>query len=296
MAQSLWLTRRNGKVRGPYPAPVIVQYLILGRLTPEDEVSLDGHAWFSIRDSGYFRSTLDALPGGESQPAAAADWNEERDLARRRWLDERQEVDSLPGTAEEHRSGEPAGQAVLRHDHQETQALVKAARCTKPTFLAALLALLILLAIGWAVLQGQREQPELEPHLLGVPDCQAAPADNVVWRGCDKRNALLGRASLANARMHEVRLDSADLRGARLSYADLTQASLRGADLSGANLTGADLSGADLTGANLGGANLEYATLVRARLDGTRLEGAALGKAAWQDGRVCAVGSVGGCG
>lgn len=296
MAQSLWYIRRDGKVRGPYPAPVIVQYLILGRLAPDDEVSLDGNAWFSIRDSGYFQSTLDNLPGREGRGGGEADWDQERDQARKRWLDERQAADAMPDPVEEHRSGETVQQAALRHDHRETQELLAGARHAKPAFWAALFALLILLVIGLAVLLGQREQPDLKPHLVGVPDCLAPAMDGVVWRGCDKRKAVLRQASLGNAQLRAIRLDSADLRGARLAYADLTQASLRGADLTGADLTGADLTGADLTGANLGMAKLEYATLVRARLDGARLEGAALGKAAWQDGRLCAAGSVGACG
>lgn len=77
----------------------------------------------------------------------------------------------------------------------------------------------------------------------------------------------------------------ADFDGADLSLADLratrlVDASLRRAKLEHADLTNADLRYADLTEASLGGAELR-----RARLDHAR----------WNDGRVCASGSVGVC-
>lgn len=291
MAQSLWYTRRGGKTLGPFPAPVIVQYLTLGRLGPDDEISLDGHAWFGIRESGYFQSTLNELDiegGGDG-------WDREREQARKRWLDERLTAEPLDAQESEQRSGEKAIQAALRHDHQETQTLLETSRSSKPPFWAVVVALLILVGVGALVLLGQSEQPAVAPRLVGIPDCGAPPAQGVTWRGCDLRNGKLAGAELRDGQLQDAWLDGADLKGAQLAYADLGQASLRGADLTGANLTGADLSGADLSGASLENTKLDYATLTRAHLDGARLEGATLDKAVWQDGRICAEGSRGRC-
>lgn len=293
MTQPLWYLRHDDQVRGPYPAPVIVQYLTLGRLTPDSQISLDAQSWFSIRDSGYFQTALDELK--HARQAQEPGWDKERDKARKRWLDEREAVEPLPEQTPEHRAGEPAQAATLRQDHQETRTLLTEARQLKPAIWVALLAGLVLAGIAAVVFWGQPEEPAVTPRLLGVPDCAAAPAEGVLWRGCDKRDARLANAPLRNAKLNEARLDGANLRGADLSYAELGQASLRGADLSGANLSGANFGRVDLSGASLADATLTYATLRDARLDGTRLDGARLGKATWTDGRVCAEASVGAC-
>jgi hypothetical protein len=293
MTQPLWYLRHHDQIHGPFPTPVIVQYLTLGRLTPDSQVSLDAQSWFSIRDSGYFQTALEELdtPRQVQEPG----WDEEREKARKRWLDERQMVEPLPENMSEHRAGESAQAAALRQDHQETQALLTEARHLKPATWIALLAGLVLAGIAAVVLWGQPEQPAVIPRLVELPDCAARPAEGVVWRGCDKRDARLANAPLRNGQLNEARLDGADLSGADLSYADLGQASLRGADLSGADLTGANLGRADLSGASLAEANLSYASLRDARLDGARLDGAQLGKATWTDGRVCHQASVSAC-
>lgn len=293
MTQPLWYLRQADQLRGPFPAPVITQYLTLGRLTPDSLISLDGQSWFSIRDSGHFQTTLEALTQGN--PPEESGWDKEREEARKRWLDERQTIQPLPDSAVEHRAGEPSQAAALRHDHQVTQDLLSQARHLRPAIWVAGIAGLVLAGVAGIVLWGQPEQPPVTPRLLEVPDCAAPPAAGVVWRGCDKRDARLARANLRNGQLHGVRLDGADLRAVDLSYADLGQASLRGADLSGARLVGAGLGQVDLAGASLRDTDLQYASLRDARLDGTRLDGARLDKATWTDGRVCAEASLGAC-
>lgn len=293
MTQPLWYLRQNNQVRGPFPAPVIVQYLTLGRLTPDSPVSLDAESWFSIRDSGYFQAALEELE--HARRSQEPGWDDEREKARLRWLDERQAVDPPPAQNAEHRASESDQTTTLRRDHLVTQKRLAEARHLGPARWVAALAALVIAAIAGVVLWGQPDQPAVVPRLVGVPDCPAAPAPGVVWRGCDKRHAQLPNADLGNAQLNGVRLDGANLRGARLAYADLGQASLRGADLTGADLSGASLERADLSGASLAGTQLAYANLRQARLDGARLEGARLDKATWTDGRVCAPASVGLC-
>lgn len=291
MTQPLWYVRREDDVRGPYPAPVISQHLMLGRLNPDSQISLDGQSWMTVATSGYFRDTLAQL----ALPPEAQGWESEREKARRRWLDERDRVEPLATEVEEKRAGESAMESALRQDHQDTRHLLADQKRRPGGRLAVMAALGLLATIGAVVFLAQSDQPLRTPVLARLPDCAAGPSDGVNWSGCDKRNARLTGASLGNGVLARARLDGADLRQARLTYAELAQVSLRGADLTGADLTGADLTGADLTGANLAQAGLSYANLTRALLDGVRLDGAHLDKTTWVDGRTCVAGSLGVC-
>ncbi len=40
-----WYTRREGRVRGPFPATEVTRYVLLGRIRLEDELSADGERW-----------------------------------------------------------------------------------------------------------------------------------------------------------------------------------------------------------------------------------------------------------
>jgi hypothetical protein len=103
--------------------------------------------------------------------------------------------------------------------------------------LVALLALVVLVGIGW-------HWGRLQPYWVAK------------YRGdrADLQEAVLARAPLAGARLsganlRGANLRGADLRGASLYYADLGRADLRKADLRGANLWGAKTKGTDFTGA-----------------------------------------------
>jgi hypothetical protein len=86
-----------------------------------------------------------------------------------------------------------------------------------------------------------------------------------------------------------------NLSGLRLVGFDLTKCNLKGADLSNVNLERADLEEANLELADLSGANMKMTDLRVTGLKGTRLERAILDGAIWQDGMVCARGSIGHC-
>jgi Pentapeptide repeats (8 copies) len=298
MAQPLWYVQVRDQTLGPFPAPQIQQYLLLGRLKAEDLISLDGRSWIKVSDSGQFDAVLQGL--GRPEPAEAdgvADWGQERQQARRRWLDERLDTQPLAPESTEQRGGEPVALAALRHDHAQTQSLAAKAFNRPPAYWIAAAALLVLLGVAAAVWYGQMKQPQpITAPLTTVTNCGSVPAPGVDWEGCDKHGVAFPHANLNGAKMSGVRLDAASLRSADLSYVDLSRASLRGADLSGANLTGAELSGADLTGADLSGAVLDYAILRGALIPGVRFSSARLGRAVWVDGRECAPGSLGGCG
>ncbi len=298
MAQSLWYVRVRDQTLGPFPAPQIRQYLVLGRLVAEDLISLDGHAWIKISQSGQFEDTLQGL--SRTRPDAVkdeADWDLERQMARKRWLDERLDTRPLAPESTEQCDGEPVALAALRHDHAQTQVLAREALNKRPAYWIGFAALLTLLGVAAAVWYGQMQQPPpVTASLTPVANCAAAPAPGVIWQGCDKHGAALARVDLNGAKMSKISLDAASLQRTDLRYADLSGASLRGTNLSGANLTGADLTGADLSGADLSGAILEYATLKGAIIPGVRFASTRLGRAIWVDGRECTPGSVDNCG
>lgn len=301
MPQTLWYIRSGDRSSGPFPTGQIIQFLELGRLRPNDLVSLDGHAWMSVQECGRFEATLRSLEEAAARTPATGqgpeDWARERALARKRWLDERDQSGPAPAESGEARSAEAQIITALRQDHAHTEELTREVLTRRPSYRIGLVALVVLVAIALAVWFGQMHQPEpAAARLTTLADCTAPAGPEVGWQGCDKRQARLAGVDLKGARLERIRLDGADLQRADLSYANLRGASLRGVDLSGARLVGADLAGADLSGANLSEANLEYATLTGANLEGVRLYGTRLGKAAWTDGRLCAPQSLDSCG
>ena len=90
-------------------------------------------------------------------------------------------------------------------------------------------------------------------------------------------------------------LSGKNLCGLRLIGLDLSKCNFKGADLSNANLERADLGEAILERANLSGANMKMTDLRVTGLKGARLERAVLDGAIWQDGTICAKGSIGSC-
>ena len=68
----LWYTRRDGEVSGPFSTSVLRNKILLGRLTPNDEVSLDKSTWLPIAqhqelqpDSDHIQAKRTKLPQDE---------------------------------------------------------------------------------------------------------------------------------------------------------------------------------------------------------------------------------------
>ncbi|ROR35140.1 pentapeptide repeat-containing protein [Inmirania thermothiophila] len=283
---ALWYTRRGGAVRGPFPTGLVRRFVLLGRLRPEDEVSLDRVAW----------SRLGEHPELVPEELRLRDTPEgrERYLLALRREDERRGVERRRGPGRggrrrgERRAEEPE---ALRRARALRPQVVAGGRLQRLGLAVAVLLAGVIVAL-YAVAPVRSPQPSLR--------CDAPPAPGVDWRDCVFDGVRLGAVDLARARLRSARLARADLAGARLTAADLSFAALGGArlahaDLRGARLVGADLAGADLAGADLEGADLAYANLTGARLAGAHLDGARLDKAVWVDRRICAVGSRGAC-
>lgn len=92
-----YLLRRGGETSGPYPRGLLLRHRALGRVAPNDEVSVDGVEWATIAETPDLADEEPVLnaPGTTDDPQ----WIEERRLARLRWLDERAQPDRRAGAA-----------------------------------------------------------------------------------------------------------------------------------------------------------------------------------------------------
>ncbi len=294
--RTLWYTRREGVVRGPYPARQVSRYILLGRIRDTDELRPDGGDWKPVCDCPDLIPEVMQLPPTEE--------NRQKLLIARMREDERQPGDRRQRAAgaaaqpqerrspPERRRVEPP--ELLRHrelKYQVSHVRPGEAKLYRypVTFTALVLAGFL---ISFALKQ---EQAQSVP-----PDCAAHPRPGVNWNNCNLSGLRSEQADLLGARMRNARLDAAQLASARLAHADLEYTSLnlsnlQAADLSHANLRGVALRGSDLRNAKLVEANLSYANLSGARLEGADLRGAILDHSIWTDQRSCAAGSVGEC-
>ena len=293
----LWFTRMDGAVQGPHPSGLISRFLLLGRLTLDDDISLDGENWQPVR--AFPRLIPEELHHGDT-PEARERLLQAR-LREDERLRERRGSGPVPPEVRDMRVGErrqPEPETMLRHRRQRAEWLARpresldaAMRGPIPWVGAGAAILVAVILVVWST-------DGVEPGTL--PDCHLPAAPEVNWSYCrmvglDLRGVDLSRANLRNTDFLETRLDGARLSDADLSYADLRRTRLDDADLRGAVLTGATLQEAVLARANLEGADLSYVSVLAADLTEARLDGAVLDRAIWTDGRICANGSVGTC-
>ncbi len=281
----LWYIKRGGQQRGPYPSAVIERNIGLGRIIATDFLSTDGEQWLAATEFPDFELHL------QSKGTDAARKLEERQHERRAALRAARLHTEVRKQAERRRPEDPHEIQSREKSYQVWHSLDSPRVAPTRVFIGIGIAVCVLVASSWLA---QRTDT---PH---VAQCEAGPAAGVVWDFCDKQGANLSAAnlsggSLKNANLSDTNLAAANLSGADLAYANLAAAKLLNADLRGANLTGAILRGADLSGADLTGATLSFADLTDAKLAATTLRQAVLAQTIWQDGVVCAAGSVGRC-
>ena len=269
MNAQTWYVRRGRQVRGPFPASVVANFRARGKLGDGDEVSCDLETWRPVGEIASRRRNF-------REPRATAT-----------------EAAGEPGApGEEHGAATPGptpAPVAARSDYVERLMRQRDNRWLQGAVVAGLLASILAAALSL----------DDRSDVKGA-DCLAAAAPGVNWSSCGKDAAQLAGVDLRGALLNGTRVRDADFKGARLTnanlaYADFGASTLAYADLVGASLKGATLKGADLGSADLTGADLSYADLTGARLGGARLDGAVLDNAIWNDGRVCAVGSLGAC-
>jgi len=312
-----WYTRRGDQIRGPFPAPQISRFILLGRIHDTDELSTDQISWQKVSDVPIL--VPEELKADLSDPEAyeklmiARMREDERNARDRR--DESEPGDPMPdrrSTDNGRRQDEE--DAMLRHREIKTAIAEAAAHRKHHYFLRGVLATLFLVSIISAAwyFQPWQEQESADCNALAQPwvnwdNCLMEGVKLVTadLRGAHLRNANMGGADLRGAQLAGADIAYTNLVGANLSGAELTQAimlgaNMRNADLAGADLSSADLSyailkGADLTNADLRESDLSNADLTGATLKTAKLEGAKLDHVIWLDGSVCAIGSVGKC-
>ncbi|MFA5626771.1 MAG: pentapeptide repeat-containing protein [Thiohalomonadaceae bacterium] len=277
-----WFVRRNKEVKGPFPARLIGSYILLGRISEQDEASQDRQEWLPI--SAIPELIPKVIHAARAHPDDAE--AQERLAAARRWADERAVAKGPPSNGDR-REGE---EDVLVVFHEIDG--IHPGRAIKPRdyflVIGALLALILI-----AFLIPSTDKPD-------EPECDAPPAPGVNWSNCRMEGGQYPNANLAGANLRSANLIGAVLRAANLvnsdlSYANLSLANLRGANLHGASLKGANLRNTDLTNANLESTDLSYADLSAVDLQAVNLAGARLDHAIWRGGASCLPGSVGEC-
>ena len=286
----LWFMRRDGEVRGPFPGAQITRYILLGRIHPVDEISLDRSDWRPVADVAEVQPT--GLENEDSQVLALRRADE-------RLADDRRADQSAAQLAEfqnrrkgDRRRDEP--EFVVQHREVKTR-LFKEDSTPRETVLRQAMFVLVVLALVLIAMFLYTPAP-----VDGTLHCGDPAAAGVSWNNCHKEGANLVSADLHAAHIKNADLSGAHLRGAKLggsdlSYTNMSAADLSYSDLSQALLVGAGLRNADLSYANLHGADLSYADLRGANLGAADLTGVKLDNAIWIDGNECAVGSVGGC-
>jgi len=291
--KGLWFVRKDGRIRGPFPAGQIAREILLGRIRENDELSSDREHW----------QPLSALP----QLVPEAMWHTDTEEGQQRLLlarlrederlhDRRGPGHSLADSNQRHGDRRTVESFdVVAHRKRVTRwAAAEETKEERNLLLPAAVIMITLFILATYFLWYRPAVP------LAERDCQAAAAPAVDWNNCEMPGRILRHADLSRANLSNAKLTGADLQGTQLRAADLSYASLEGADLRGANLRAANLKGALLYGANLSlsdlrDADLGYANLQAANLNGMSLSGAKLGRAIWTDGRVCSADSVGEC-
>ncbi len=292
----LWFTRRDGVVRGPYPANQVSRYILLGRIRESDELKQDDGDWVSL--SAY----PELIPEVMNLPPSKE--NLQKLLMARMHEDERQPGDRrerAPNHASagyrERRGGERRREETedeLRHRllrYQFSHRIPVSRKLYRYPLVASVLVLLGL-TVSYVL-----EQFEPEPV---APDCAARARPGVNWNNCNQTGLVANQADLVGASISNARMDAAQLSGARLTganfeYSSLNLSNLRQADLSHARLVGVTLRGADLRNSTLVQADLSYANLSGASIEGANFTGAILDNAIWIDQKPCVPGSVGAC-
>ncbi len=294
-APRLWYVRRDYTVLGPFPTATVHDFVIIGRLQLDDDVSPDSRQWRTLSEVEELVPSLLREPESEER--------ERRLLEARMRADERlrDRRGNLKPASDDRRSGaerrgeEPPELLTYRELRRRvSDGYLEHHSSFWPMVLLAIL-LLLLLGAGFYFYLVRGTQVAARG-----PDCSLAAAPGVNWSNCGKESARLARVDLRGARLTSTRLagaslQQADLRAADAAYADFSGATLRRADLRGGRFLGAAFRNSDLTEARLDEADLRFADLRGATLSDVSADGVLLDRAIWVDGRVCAKGSTGRC-
>lgn len=281
--KTIWYLRRSGKIKGPFPAGQISQYVLLGRISTEVEASQDKEVWVPIK----------RLPELIPEVMVAALDDEDREAQRRlqaarRWADERRGLD------EEWEQADRRNPIASEHSRMAHAFPIRQVSLYRWMIGVSVFVMLVVFGVMQYTsdfeLQGEQ----------AVVNCKEKPAPGVNWSNCRMSGLQLLKSDLKGANLYSAVLYGSNLYGsnlssANLSYADLSMTNLSYVEFLHAILKGASLHNADLTNTDLSEADLSYADLTGAKLQGAILTGSRLGNTIWIDGRTCLPDSVGIC-
>ncbi len=290
--QKLWFIRRSDSIRGPFPSGTLRRFMLLGRVLPSDQVSLDKKEWQSvmhvpevvppeIRKAAAEGKLYEVLPVrlGEDERKGVERRSKEEDLKYKNKRKGQRRKDE--------------SELIKRHQLSKTQ-LIEQYKIRRIPYLGFLVvSVLVFVSVGVGLYLGS-------PDVIPDPDCSSGAAPGVNWRSCrldavSYESANLQGAVLNSAVLRMAKLSGSDLNNADMQYADLSGSDLSYSEISEAKMKGINLQNADLTNVDLTNSDLSYANLQNSKMGGAKIDGAKMTKAIWIDGSVCGPGSVGKC-
>ena len=283
---TLWYTRQQGSVKGPFNTAIISKQLTIGRLKPFDEVSSDQVSWYKLSSRPQF--TQDLNPETTEQLKKRLD---ERNGFDRRFA-ETSELPTMQQRENDRRQAET--ELEIRRRQLHTLLMNKFRQRKEKLFWPLITTFFALTAVFMLAI--------LYPEKLPIPlaNCNAPASPNVNWSNCLKpqiniKNNDLTGAQLRNSQLLGSNMMNTSLIGADIAYADLRFTNLSYAQLQNAILVGANLNKADLSYADLTNTDMSYTNLSGANLGGSVLDNVRLDHAIWINGRSCAANSIGRC-
>jgi hypothetical protein len=237
-SKQLWYTRRGNEVRGPFPAPQISRFILLGRIRETDELSSNQHDWQKVSDVPVLLP--EELQGNQDDPAAR-----ERLMIARMREDERSSRSRRGEASSEGNSERPAEERrqrddndrrkseedqLIRHREIKTAIADSAKQHKEHHFFRGVFATLVLAGLiggAWYYQPWQKQDSA---------DCNAPAQPWVNWSNCSMEGVRLVNTDLRGARMRSAKLAGGDFRGSQLGGADLSYTNMVGANLSGAQM------------------------------------------------------------
>ncbi len=214
--QKLWQVRRKGAVQGPFPSGTLRRFLLVGRISLDDEVSFRQDHWQPVRDVPEVipPEVRKALAGGDPDAILPSRMREDERNGRDRRRDQ-EGKDDWRRRREDRRRQEP--HIMQRHRLSRTQLLEAASRTGIPLPGILVIGLVVVLTIGFGVYLGA-------PPIIPDPDCSASPQARVNWRNCKLDNLWAESKDLDDAQLNNASLRGAHLSGSHLNRADLQYA------------------------------------------------------------------------
>ncbi len=268
----LWYIKRKGQIKGPFPTGLMSQNILLGRIHPDDQISLDKQLW---KKASSVKEVMPDVIKHRDDPNY-----KERLKAARRWADERQHVRQVGANGKER---------IFKVRKKMTHLGIKT---LSPLGIISVSLVLMMFVGIFFVFTPEQSSTEI--------DCQARATDNGIYDSCHLQRKIFNQVSLKNSSFKNALLQNsqfkgADLRQSQLDYANLSMADLSLANMSQSSLKAVDLRGANLYRADLSHTDLSYADLTGANGKEVKLTGAILKNTIWFNGQICNKASVGRC-